>query len=134
MDVPDTSLSIRPRNMRLARTGLLSLSWCVVAMWLALSGGVAEAGDLPSEADRVFDEQGCWLLLDENKIPCTAAIIIAPGILRPDAKLNGPHGRCVDRIRTASGRIFDVPTCEENCRPGHGPAIPICTTIRSPRK
>jgi hypothetical protein len=91
--------------MRLARTGLLSLSWCMVAMWLTLSGGVAEAGDLPSEADRVFDEQGCWLLYDRNKIPRTAATIIASGILRPDAGLNGPHGRCVDRIRPASGRV-----------------------------
>ena len=134
MDVPATSVSIRRRNMRLAQTGLLSLSWCVVAMWLALSGGVAEAGDLPPDADRVSGEQGCWLLLDGSKIPCTAAIIIAPGILRPDAALNGPHGRCVDRMQTASGRVFDVPTCEENCRPGHGPAIAICTTIGRPRK
>ena len=49
--------------MRLAQTGPISLSWCVVAMCLALSGGVAEAGDLPPDADRVFDEQGCWLLV-----------------------------------------------------------------------
>jgi hypothetical protein len=75
------------------------------AMWLALSGGLAEAGDLPSEADRVSDEQGCGLLLDKNKIPCTAAIIIAPGISRPDAKLNGPHGTCVHRVRTTAGRV-----------------------------
>jgi hypothetical protein len=134
MDVPDTSLSIRHRNMRLAQTGLLSLSWCVVAMWLALSGGGAEAGDLPSDAGRVFDEQGCWLLLNKNKIPCTAATIIASGILRPDAGLNGPHGRCVDRMRTVSGRVFDVPTCEENCRPGNGPTMAICTTIVRSRK
>lgn len=120
--------------LRLGQIGLVWLLWCVAAMWLALSGGFAEAGDLPPDADRVLDNQGCWLILDKRKIPCTAATIVSPGILRPEAELKGPHARCVDRMRTAAGQVFDVPTCEENCRPGHGPVIALCTTIRSPRK
>jgi hypothetical protein len=119
--------------MGTAQVSLFTLTSCVAAIWLALSGGVVEAGDLPPEAYRVFDEQGCWLLLGENKIPCAAAKVIAPAILRPDAELNGLQ-RCVERMRTASGRVFDVPPCEENCRRVNGPAVAKCTTIGLPRK
>lgn len=125
---------MRHREIKTAVLSFFTLSSCVAAIWLALSDGVAEAGDLPPEADRVFDAQGCWLLLGENKIPCAAAKVIAPAILRPDAEINGPHRRCVERMRTASGRVFDVPTCEENCRWLNGPAVAKCTTIGLPRQ
>jgi len=119
--------------MRTEQMSLFTLSSCVATIWLALSG-VAEARDLPPEAYRVFDENWCWLHLGKNKMPCTAAKTIAPAILRPDAKLDELKRRCVERMRTASARVFDVPTCEQNCDRANGPTILICTTRGLPRE
>jgi hypothetical protein len=59
MDALDASLTMRRREMSTAQVSFFMLSSSVAAIWLALSGGVVEAGDLSPEAHRVFDEQGC---------------------------------------------------------------------------
>jgi hypothetical protein len=111
--------------MRAAQVNPLRISSGMAAIWIVLSGIVVRAEDLPPEADRVIGKNECWLLLGQERMPCGAAKVIAPTILRPD----GAYKRCVTRRQTASGQVFDVPTCEQFCYPDDGPGTLACITI-----
>ena len=108
--------------MRAAQVSLFRLSSCMAATWIALSGVVVRAEDLPPQADRITGKDECWFLLGKEKMPCGAVKVISPAILRQD----GSYRHCVARMQAASGQIFDAPTCSAFCHPHDGPDTALC--------